>query len=57
MVASCVVFSDGVPDKARYRRFKMTNEQNDDFANMQEAVTAALQAPRRTKARNSRTWC
>jgi len=38
VVASCVVFSDGVPDKARYRRFKMTNEQNDDFANMQEAV-------------------
>jgi excinuclease ABC subunit C len=34
-----VVFSDGVPDKARYRRFKMTNEQNDDFANMHEAVT------------------
>jgi excinuclease ABC subunit C len=39
VVASCVVFSDGVPDKARYRRFKMTNEQNDDFANMFEAVT------------------
>ena len=39
VVASCVVFSDGSPDKARYRRFKMTNEQNDDFANMQEAVT------------------
>jgi excinuclease ABC subunit C len=39
VVASCVVFSDGVPDKAKYRRFKMTNEQNDDFANMQEAVT------------------
>jgi excinuclease ABC subunit C len=39
VVASCVVFTDGVPDKARYRRFKMTNEQNDDFANMQEAVT------------------
>jgi excinuclease ABC subunit C len=38
VVASCVVFTDGVPDKARYRRFKMTNEQNDDFANMQEAV-------------------
>jgi excinuclease ABC subunit C len=38
VVASCVVFSDGVPDKARYRRFKMTNEQNDDFANMSEAV-------------------
>ncbi|HJV48109.1 MAG TPA: excinuclease ABC subunit UvrC [Geothrix sp.] len=39
VVASCVVFSEGVPDKARYRRFKMTNEQNDDFANMHEAVT------------------
>jgi excinuclease ABC subunit C len=38
VVASCVVFTDGVPDKARYRRFKMTNEQNDDFANMSEAV-------------------
>ena len=39
VVASCVVFSEGAPDKARYRRFKMTNEQNDDFANMFEAVT------------------
>ena len=39
VVASCVVFSDGAPDKARYRRFKMTYEQNDDFANMHEAVT------------------
>jgi excinuclease ABC subunit C len=39
VVASCVVFSEGSPDKARYRRFKMTNEQNDDFANMFEAVT------------------
>jgi excinuclease ABC subunit C len=39
VVASCVVFSEGAPDKARYRRFKMTNEQNDDFVNMTEAVT------------------
>jgi len=38
VVASCVVFTDGVPDKQNYRRFKMTNEQNDDFANMAEAV-------------------
>jgi len=38
VVASCVVFTDGVPDKQAYRRFKMTNEQNDDFANMAEAV-------------------
>jgi excinuclease ABC subunit C len=39
VVASCVVFTDGIPDRAKYRRFKLTNEQNDDFANMQETVT------------------
>jgi excinuclease ABC subunit C len=39
VVASCVVFTDGIPDKQAYRRFKMTNEQNDDFANMHEAIT------------------
>ena len=39
VVASCVVFTEGLPDKPRYRRFKMSNEQNDDFANMFEAVT------------------
>ena len=38
VVASCVVFTDAVPDKQAYRRFKMTNDQNDDFANMAEAV-------------------
>jgi excinuclease ABC subunit C len=38
VVASCVVFTDGVPDKKNYRRFKISNEQNDDFANMAEAV-------------------
>lgn len=39
VVASCVVFTDGVPDKQAYRRFKMSNEQNDDFSNMHEAIT------------------
>jgi len=39
VVASCVVFTDGLPDRQAYRRFKMTNEQNDDFANMHEAIT------------------
>ncbi len=38
VVASCVVFTDGLPDKGAYRRFKMSNEQNDDFATMREAV-------------------
>jgi len=39
VVASCVVFTDGLSDKANYRRFKLSNEQNDDFANMQETVS------------------
>ena len=43
VVASCVVFSDGLPDRQRYRRFKMTNEQNDDFANMAEVLTRRYQ--------------
>lgn len=38
VVASCVVFQDGHPDKSNYRRFKLQNEQNNDFANMQEVV-------------------
>ena len=38
VVASCVVFTDGVPDKQAYRRFKMSSDHNDDFANMAEAV-------------------
>jgi excinuclease ABC subunit C len=43
VVASCVVFSDGLPDRQRYRRFKMTNQQNDDFANMSEVITRRYQ--------------
>ena len=42
-VASCVVFTDGLPDRQRYRRFKMTNQQNDDFANMAEVITRRYQ--------------
>ncbi len=43
VVASMVSFKDGMPDKAEYRRFKMSNQQNDDFANMREAVTRRYQ--------------
>jgi excinuclease ABC subunit C len=39
VVASCVVFSGGIPDKGQYRRFKLSNEQNDDFSNMAEVLT------------------
>jgi excinuclease ABC subunit C len=43
VVASCVVFTDGRPDRQRYRRFKMSNQQNDDFANMAEVITRRYQ--------------
>ncbi|MCL1908957.1 MAG: excinuclease ABC subunit UvrC [Holophagaceae bacterium] len=39
VVASCIVFSAGLPDKASYRRFKLSNQQNDDFSNMAEVIT------------------
>ena len=39
VVASCVVFADGVPDKPRYRRFKVSTDQNDDFTAMRETLT------------------
>jgi excinuclease ABC subunit C len=37
-VASMVVFSDGVPNKEEYRRFKMRLAGNDDFAHMREVI-------------------
>ncbi|MBR2861713.1 MAG: excinuclease ABC subunit UvrC [Clostridia bacterium] len=36
-VASMVVFTDGIPDKKEYRRFK-THQGNNDFASMREVV-------------------
>lgn len=37
-VASMVVFTDGVPDKKRYRRFKMKYQANDDTASLGETI-------------------
>lgn len=37
-VASMVVFTDGVPDGKAYRRFKIKNEQNDDYASLRETL-------------------
>jgi excinuclease ABC subunit C len=39
VVASMVVFEGGRPKKEDYRRFKIRVDQNNDFANMAEAVT------------------
>ena len=38
-VASMVVFTDGVPNRDEYRRFKMQRGGNDDFAHMREVLT------------------
>ncbi|MCK6440169.1 MAG: helix-hairpin-helix domain-containing protein, partial [Planctomycetes bacterium] len=43
MVGSGVCFSDGAPDKKRYRRYRiMTVEGNDDFACMEEVLRRRL---------------
>ena len=38
VVASMVVFEDGLPRKSEYRRFKVSEDRNDDFAAMAEVV-------------------
>ncbi|HSH31109.1 MAG TPA: excinuclease ABC subunit UvrC [Candidatus Saccharimonadales bacterium] len=37
-VASMIVFTDGVPNRDQYRRFKMRLRGNDDFAHMREVM-------------------
>ncbi len=43
-VASMVVFTNGLPHKAAYRKFKMRIPGNDDFAHMHEALWRRLGA-------------
>ncbi|MEO7904566.1 MAG: helix-hairpin-helix domain-containing protein, partial [Candidatus Saccharimonadales bacterium] len=50
VVASMVVFRNGVSDRASYRKFKMTKQQNDDYANMYETIW------RRTSEKNLTAW-
>ncbi len=50
VVASMVVFSNGVSDRASYRKFKTRIEQNDDYYNMQETIG------RRTSEKNMKAW-
>ncbi len=42
VVASMVVFTNGVSDKSEYRKFKMTRQRNDDFANMHDTIARRL---------------
>jgi excinuclease ABC subunit C len=50
VVASMVVFTNGVSDRANYRKFKTRIEHNDDFYNMNETIT------RRLSDKNLREW-
>lgn len=49
-VASMVVFTNGIPDKAAYRKFKMHLPGNNDFAHMEEVIT------RRLSEKNRDAW-
>jgi excinuclease ABC subunit C len=49
-VASMVVFTNGIPDKAEYRKFKMRVPGNDDFAHMREVLM------RRFSSKNIMAW-
>ncbi|HEY5152870.1 MAG TPA: UvrB/UvrC motif-containing protein, partial [Candidatus Saccharimonadales bacterium] len=50
VVASMVVFTNGVSDKAQYRKFKTKIDQNNDFYNMNETIK------RRLSDKNRKAW-
>lgn len=50
VVASMVVFKNGVSDRGEYRKFKTYIEHNDDFYNMSETLT------RRLSEKNLKSW-
>ena len=49
VVASMVVFSNGISDKKNYRKFKIYQDKNNDFLNMQETIYRRL-SPKNIKA-------
>ncbi|MDQ2973558.1 MAG: GIY-YIG nuclease family protein [bacterium] len=49
-VASMVVFSQGIPEKSAYRKFKMRHPGNDDFAHTNEVIR------RRISEKNIKQW-
>lgn len=50
VVASMVVFTNGVSDRANYRKFKTRIEHNNDFYNMNETIM------RRLSEKNTKAW-
>lgn len=49
VVASMVVFTNGVSNKGEYRKFKTKKNHNDDFYNMHETLTRRLREQNRKK--------
>lgn len=47
VVASMVVFTNGIPNKTAYRKFKLRTQQNNDFASMNEVIGRRLSEKRR----------
>jgi excinuclease ABC subunit C len=45
-----VVFTNGIPDKSEYRKFKMRIPGNNDFAHMEEVIS------RRVSEKNQKAW-
>lgn len=50
VVASMVVFTNGVSDRAEYRKFKARLQENDDYANMHDTLL------RRFSPKNIQSW-
>ncbi|MEO8691282.1 MAG: GIY-YIG nuclease family protein, partial [Candidatus Saccharimonas sp.] len=50
VVASMVVFTNGVSDRSAYRKFKLSRERNDDVGNIREIIT------RRFSDKNIKAW-
>ncbi len=50
VVASMVVFTNGTSDRTEYRKFKMSQQKNDDYANMYEVIY------RRFSPKNVKAW-
>lgn len=50
VVSSMVVFTNGVSDRANYRKFKARVQQNDDYATMYETLS------RRLSGKNIKSW-
>ncbi|MDP2947820.1 MAG: excinuclease ABC subunit UvrC [Nanoarchaeota archaeon] len=52
VVASMIAFSDGLPDKSSYRKFKISTDVNDDYTAMREVITRRYSGSLSKKMKN-----